>query len=337
MSIKKELLTHISRWKEKEIISSTQENLILKDLETESTTNNFFKIIATIGSLFIGIGIILIISSNWEQLPKFLKLILILAMPTAGLGIGYYLSYIKQDFKKIGDSLIMLSSLLIGASLALLGQLYNLDGTVASLLLKWTILTLPLTYIFRFKTLSAISISLLYITILTYIFDTFKYNMESEIIMQTFTFLPLTIILISYFTRKTIFEKLEIDKFKPVQQMFEIISIKVLLFTLLIGTIDENLYLLGETFVSGIIQHGLFLASVFGIMYFSNKENNHILRNSTFFWLGAFMIIKYFDWFWGYAETGLFFVIFGLFLLGLVYTYIKVTKNLDSKNNSNND
>ncbi len=306
---------------------------MIDDLDSETTTNNFFKIIATIGSLFIGVGILLLISSNWEQLPKFLKLILIIAMPVASLGIGYHLSYNLKQYNKIGDSLIMLSALLIGASLALLGQLYNLGGSVAGLLLKWIILTLSLTFIFRFKTLSVISISLFYITILNWIFDTFKYSLEIDILMQTFTFLPLTIILISYFSRKNILEKLDtnLNKYKPVQQMFEIVSIKVLLFTLLIGTIDKDLYLLGETFVSGIIQHGLFLASIFSIMYFSNKEHNHIVRNSTFFWLGAYLVIRYFDWFWDYAETGLFFVTFGLFLLGLVYGYIKITKNLDNK------
>ncbi len=64
-------------------------------------------------------------------------------------------------------------------------------------------------------------------------------------------------------------------------------------------------------------------------MWLSNKKYNTILRNSTFFWLSAFMITKYFTWLWDYMDVGIFFVLFGGFLILLVFGYIKGTKYLE--------
>lgn len=71
---------------------------------------------------------ILFFASNWEYLGHTTKLLLINILPIIPLISGYYLSEIKKDFPILGKSLIFLGVLLIGASIALYGQLYNLDS-----------------------------------------------------------------------------------------------------------------------------------------------------------------------------------------------------------------
>lgn len=72
-------------------------------------------------------GLILFFASNWESLGHFTNFILITLLPIIPLAGGYYLSEIKKDFPILGKSLIFLESL-IGASLALYGQLYHLES-----------------------------------------------------------------------------------------------------------------------------------------------------------------------------------------------------------------
>lgn len=325
MSSKQQIIDYVTRWNEKKIIDSKQKQLILQDIESETTTSSFFKIIATIGGLFIGLGILLVIASNWEDLPKGLKLVLILLMPTSFLGVGYYLTEILKEYNKIGDSFILLGTLLIGASISLLGQLYNLDGSVTGLLMWWCILTIPITLLFRYRTLSAVLTSLFYLTILYFIIDNHSI-WDEDILIQVFTIIPAIMILLSYGLRKANSQ----SSFIPIQKMFEVISLKIVFLTLLIGTLDEELYLLGESVISGIVQNVLFLGTVFYVMWYSNKHYYTVLRNTTFGWLGAYMIIKFFSWFADLMDSGISFILFGVFLLALVYGYIKATKYLDS-------
>ncbi|GEM_PF-4379636 len=260
-------------------------------------------------------------------------------MPVVGILGGYYLSYIKEDFKKIGDAFIFLGTLFIGASIALLGQLYNMDGSVLSLLVWWCILTIPVTFLFRFKSLAFITISLFYLSIFYLLDDNsfFHWWFDEEQLIRIFTLIPFSIAAVSYFVRKTVGKN-----FAPVLSVFALVSLKLLFLSLFVGTLDEELSLLGRSMGSLIFQHILFLGAVFLVMWLANKEYNLVLRSTTFFWLGVFLIAKYFDWVWSYQQMGISLVLFGCFLMLLVYGYIKGTKycetlkkeGLQAENNS---
>ena len=325
MSFRKKLQGYTEKWVQKGIINEGQKNSILADLEAESSASKLFRVLAIIGVLFVGAGIILIISSNWTYLPKVLKLILILLMPIISVGIGYYLSYVRSEYEKIGNALLFLGALLVGASLALLGQLYNLDGSVGRLLVWWLILTLPFTFIFKFRVFSVLTAVLLYSSMFYLLFlDTSRWWDEESIqtIVRTFTFVPLVVVILSEFLQKKV-----PTQFVGVFRTFEIVSLKVLFGALFVGLLfDGALALFGDTFGSIVVQNILFLLTVFIVMWVAIKQHNDPLRHSTFFWLGAYLIVKYFAWFWSYMDTGLFFVLFGIFLLGLVYGYIRFSR-----------
>jgi uncharacterized membrane protein len=57
---------------------------------------------------------------------------------------------------------MLLGSLLYGASILLLGQIYNLGGTFASALLVWTLPVLLLAYATRFVILFFLGVGLIY-------------------------------------------------------------------------------------------------------------------------------------------------------------------------------
>ena len=57
--------------------------------------------------------------------------------------------------------------------IALIGQIYNLDGTVGSLLLMWLVISLPLVFVFRLKALAVMSTALLYGVVFYYSTEVF--------------------------------------------------------------------------------------------------------------------------------------------------------------------
>lgn len=326
MSFQKKLSVYLDSWVSKWIIQEEQKLLIQKDISSESSASLFFTIISTIWALFIWWWIILLISANWEHLPKLIKLLLILAMPVISVWGGYYLSYIKQEYKKIWDSFIFLWSLLIWASLALLWQLYHMEWSVTGLLIWWLILSLPLTFILKFKSIATWNIVLFYL-ILFFSFEDNFYRSEESLLL-TF-FIASTLITVSTIFIENIKNEI-IKQYSSIINVFKIISIKVLLWTLFIWTLNVgrffNFNFFGEWTV--ILHHIVFLIVLFWVMWEANRTYNVVLRHITFIWIWLFMIVKYFAWFWSYMNTWIFFVLFGIFLLWLVYAYIKWIKYL---------
>lgn len=93
----------------------------------------------------IGLGLISVISSNWQQIPSAVKLSVtaLLLMLTAG---GIYLSR-RQDKFFLAEALIIFDAALIMAAIGLLLQIYHLQYQPYQYLFVWCLLTLPLLLI----------------------------------------------------------------------------------------------------------------------------------------------------------------------------------------------
>lgn len=121
----------LDNWLSRKVITEKQYTIMLTDIQLEqrnARSGHFTLIVSVLGALLLGTGLILFFASNWEYLGHTTKLLLINILPIIPLISGYYLSEIKKDFPILGKSLIFLGVLLIGASIALYGQLYNLDS-----------------------------------------------------------------------------------------------------------------------------------------------------------------------------------------------------------------
>jgi uncharacterized membrane protein len=109
-----------------------------------------------------GLGVILLIAANWDTISDMMKTLLMIGATGITYSLGYYFSYTNTNYTKTGQALMFLGSLLYGASILLLGQIYNLGGTFASALLVWTLPVLLLAYATRFVTLFILGIGLIY-------------------------------------------------------------------------------------------------------------------------------------------------------------------------------
>lgn len=104
------------------------------------------------------------------------KTLLMIGATGITYALGYYFSYKHTHYSKTGQALMLLGSLLYGASILLLGQTYNLGGTFASALLVWTLPVLLLAYASRFITLFFLGIGLIYVYIFSEISTDFAFS-----------------------------------------------------------------------------------------------------------------------------------------------------------------
>lgn len=107
-----------------------------------------------IGALLLGLGIILILGYNWDQLRHLSRLLislglLVIAQVIAGLALWY-----KQGSAAWLEGAATFLALAVGAAIALVGQTYHLVTDFQSFVMIWMLLILPLVYLMDVKSVA---------------------------------------------------------------------------------------------------------------------------------------------------------------------------------------
>lgn len=114
------------------------------DLET-SARDRFILILMGLGCVLLGLGVITFVAANWQAIPRYLKLgLLLLAFLGVSLA-GFWLWRFPRRqpgdrstwHHRLGEGLLVLGSLLMGAALALGGQLFHVGGDIYELYWMW--------------------------------------------------------------------------------------------------------------------------------------------------------------------------------------------------------
>jgi uncharacterized membrane protein len=140
-------------WEQKNIINAEQGNAILslyklKRIEPRRKMD-MVKVLTLIGAIFVGVGVIFFVASNWQRIPAHLKTILIMAVTIFTLYMGYFFSYQKEGFINLGKSLLLLASLFWGGTIALIGQIYNIPVSQNwFIMLVWAFPIVPIAIFF---------------------------------------------------------------------------------------------------------------------------------------------------------------------------------------------
>ena len=166
MSIKKEIPELITAGIiSEEIAVKINEYYKNKD---DSSSNRLFVVFGVLGAILVGLGIILIIAHNWDELSRTSKTILSFIPLVIGQLLAGYTLLKKQNNLAWRESSTAFLFFAVGASISLISQIYNISGNLSDFLLTWMLLTLPLVYVMR----SSVA-SLLYIAgISYYVFET---------------------------------------------------------------------------------------------------------------------------------------------------------------------
>lgn len=328
MSFTGKLAHYLKLSEEKWIITLAQKDDILALVKDESSSVGFMKILSIIGAICIWVGVILIISSNWSEFPKFIKLLLSIMLPIVSLSIWYFFMYIQTELKILWNAFTLLGWVLIWATIALIGQTYNLDGTVGSLLLMWFILSLPLVFVFQLKTLAVLSTALFYWVIFYYTTEEFFISWRDEkYILAVFAVISGAITIASYIIAQTYKWK-----YNYLVTPVGIISLKILFFILYIATVDNWFMFLGDSFALVLAHNILFLWVIGFTMWWANKNHEILLRHATFVWIWIYIFTKYIELFSWYLQAGIFFIVTWFFIIGLVYSFVKINSYLNKNN-----
>lgn len=131
--------------------------------KNKTSTTNIFVVFGILGAILIGLGIILIIAHNWDNFSKTIKTSFSFILLLIAQILCFFAITKKQNSTVWKESTATFLFFVVGASISLISQIYNIPGDFNSFLLTWLLLCFPLIYIMKSS-----AVSLLYIIGITF-------------------------------------------------------------------------------------------------------------------------------------------------------------------------
>lgn len=133
------------------LISTEQQARINAHYSLKEDESRFLKIISYVGGALVAAGIVLLISSNWDEIPRWVKLGAGLAIMLGAHAGGWYLREVKGAYLKSGEALHLVGSLMFLANIALVGQIYHLSSRPPTAIALWVLGIAALPWLLRSK------------------------------------------------------------------------------------------------------------------------------------------------------------------------------------------
>ncbi len=146
--LKNDLGKEIAEWVESNVITESQAIQLCQryDIDYHQISNRSFgyNVLVSLGYLFIGLAVITLLSANWEEIPRGIRMagLIILTMATHVIAIKKYVS-------NGSVVLFLLANLFYGASIILIAQVYHLGEHMPDGVLWWALGCLPIAVLLR--------------------------------------------------------------------------------------------------------------------------------------------------------------------------------------------
>lgn len=331
----------IEQWLKEGTITQEQAQKMLADTsqyKKEQASNKLIIAFSTIGAILLGIGVILFVASNWQQMSNIVKVLILLASTAVSYYSGYVLRYQKQTLVRVGASLIFLGALLFGATIFLIAQMYHVNANSHTLILIWLAGIIPLVYALKTKPIAGLSSLLFFIWVGLFVFR----NMSFEAASGDFFGLPI-LYLVSGILLFGIggFHYLS-DDLKDIARIYRIAAIKIAMLAIFLLTfrffsghyddynIREGLEFSGQ-FITGFVIFSILaiISTIIGLFFNPSKSDTSILEGSIGLGLSAIALIFFF---FPPVATNIYVVLFNLILAGIILTLLFIGYNREDMN-----
>ncbi len=136
------LQDEVDEWVKDGIITEAQAEAILARYETGVIRRSrIVMALSIVGSALILAGMLLFLATNWEELPRAARTVVLVGGPALAYA-GGIIAY-QRDVARIGHALCVLGAVLVGPSIFLFNDLYMLGMATEWRLFVWTVFALP--------------------------------------------------------------------------------------------------------------------------------------------------------------------------------------------------
>lgn len=128
-------------------ISDIEAAFVAPTAEIKKTDSHqkVIKIIVGIAALMVSAGIFSLVASNWEHMTDAVKIIIIVVFMVFSYGVGWYLREVK-GLTKTGGAFVFLGSLIYGAGIFLVAQIFNIRANWPDGFILWMLGSMVMAY-----------------------------------------------------------------------------------------------------------------------------------------------------------------------------------------------
>lgn len=148
---KSDLAKECSEWVSDDIISQKQAEIICDrygiDYHNLSSQNFGYTILVTLGYLFIGLAVIVLVGANWDEIPRSLRMLGLVGLTTGTNVLAF--SFYQKSKNSLSIGLFFLASLFYGTSIMLIAQIYHIDEYYPNGVFWWAVGVLPFALLLK--------------------------------------------------------------------------------------------------------------------------------------------------------------------------------------------
>lgn len=162
--------------------------------EKEDTSKKTIHLIVIIGAVLVGAGIFSFVAANWSGITEPIKIAIIFISMILSYGAGWYLKE-KLELQKTGDALILLGSIIYGAGIFLVAQMFNIRANWPDGFILWMLGTIAVAFAVESYPLFYLAIPLGIAAFIGHSFGIFTgFGYDSFVLTSSFLFLVATIV-----------------------------------------------------------------------------------------------------------------------------------------------
>ncbi len=164
MSFRDELQTRSGDWVREGVISEAQRGAILdRTPEPEGVwSRRLVPGLTVFGAVVVVLGLVLLVSANWDEIPRVVKLVAGVVLLVACQAVGYWIAFGPLARRNSGIALMLIGSGVLVGDLALVAQQYNVEANPSRLILvAWLLGLAAMPYLLRSRVFALFSAGVL--------------------------------------------------------------------------------------------------------------------------------------------------------------------------------
>ena len=157
----KQINRDLDIWVTKGWVTQQNAEAIRRSLENEDGGSRLPLVLSLLGAALLGLAALSFVAANWAEMPKLLRLLILFASLGAAYGAAIWL-YLKKH-TGFAEAALLLATLLFGANIMLIAQMYHLASDYTGGLFAWSLGALALAWAAKSRAVLAGSFVLLFI------------------------------------------------------------------------------------------------------------------------------------------------------------------------------